>query len=49
MLAIFVSGGMDGSVILWEIHNDEKIKNRILEKFYEYSLLHIDSFVFGDP
>jgi hypothetical protein len=38
-LAIFVSGGMDGNVILWEISNYKEDKNLIMEKFFEFNLI----------
>ena len=36
---MFVSGGIDGRIILWEITNNESNKMNF-EKFYEYNISH---------
>jgi WD40 repeat protein len=44
---IFVSGGMDGNVILWEISNiSGNNKSIVLEKFVEYSLINYQDEIF---
>ena len=36
---MFVSGGIDGRIIMWEITNNESNKMNF-EKFYEYNISH---------